>query len=240
MADTIEAPIQTSQDNSLNDEAVSSREDNAGTVNGDSISHEKKSPRADLHFRPHEIINRNKDILSVIIMQCFILACAMMVVYFYSWLHNLPVPTSIFFGPIDSFRDAIVNFNFIGVDAAHPEPSVYAVILEAWLLSYLGVLARSAYTIRQSMQEENFNILEAVAKLFADSVMGISITIATVAFLRTTEFVNLSLKSADIGSIIAISFILGFYHENTRRLLGSFKKRISGSVVEEEEDEKKK
>jgi energy-converting hydrogenase Eha subunit B len=87
------------------------------------------------------------------------------------------------------------------------------------------------------MRGGKFSILEALTKLFADSMMGVSVAIAVVAFLRTTEFANLSLKSADIGSIIAISFILGFYHEDTRRLLGSFQKRISGAARESEKDE---
>jgi hypothetical protein len=64
--------------------------------------------------------------------------------------------------------------------------------------------------------------------------MGGAIAMAVVAFLRSTSLnvgsVNLTLATADIELIIAISFILGFYHEDTRRLLGSFQKNITRSV----------
>lgn len=88
------------------------------------------------------------------------------------------------------------------------------------------MLARSEYCItRLIAQGENFDLLETISKLIGDFAMGVSIAVAVVAFLRSTEFVTLS-RSAGIEVIAAISFILGFYHVGTRRLLGPVRETI--------------
>ena len=70
--------------------------------------------------------------------------------------------------------------------------------------------------------------------------MGAAIAVAAVALLWSTQFVNLTLRTADIAAIVAISFILGFYHEDTRRLLAKFRDRISGIASETKSDEEVK
>lgn len=63
--------------------------------------------------------------------------------------------------------------------------------------------------------------------------MGVAIAIAVIFFLRATEFtigtVNLTLKTAGIELIAALAFILGFYHNDTRQLLGNIRERVSGT-----------
>jgi hypothetical protein len=236
MANNIDVPIQASQASPSDKDTALSRKDKIVVDSGDSISQEEKNTRTESPSQE----NKRKGIRSVFIMQFIIFVLMVIAAYIYGWLHNIPTPFSLLYKSIEDYYEAIANFNFIGVSPENLQPTIYAVILETLVWSFLGVLARSAYSARQSMRGGKFSILEAITKLIADSMMGISITIAVVAFLRTTEFVNLSLKSADIGSIIAISFILGFYHEDTRRLLGSFQKRISGSVDETKESEKEK
>jgi hypothetical protein len=77
------------------------------------------------------------------------------------------------------------------------------------------------------VKKKQFNFFESTSKLISDASMGIAIAIAVVLFLRAMEFVGLSLQNANVATIAAISFILGFYHEDTRRLLGGFRMKIS-------------
>jgi len=158
-------------------------------------------------------------IVQAIVLQSFILLGMGLL----SWLaakahgYNWPVPSA----------EDFARFDFVGVSPGYPEPSFLALAFEVLSWSAVGVLARSEYCItRLIAQGENFHLLETISKLIGDFAMGVSIAIAVVAFLRSTEFVTLSLRSAGIEAIAAISFILGFYHEDTRRLLGPVKEAI--------------
>jgi len=134
--------------------------------------------------------------------------------------------------PIPSAED-FARFDFIGVGPDHPQPSFLAIAFEVLSWSAFGVLARSEYYVtRLIIQHRSFKTLEVVSKLVGDFAMGASIAIAVVALLRSTEFVTLSLKSAGIDVIAAISFILGFYHEDTRQLLGTFREKLEQETKE--------
>lgn len=64
-----------------------------------------------------------------------------------------------------------------------------------------------------------------------------------IAFLRAAQLsignAELTLKTASIEFIAATAFILGFYHEDTRRLLGSFHRRVTNADKTEREDSNK-
>ena len=158
-------------------------------------------------------------VLEAVVLQSFILLGMALI----SWLaarahgYDWPIPSA----------EGFANFDFVGVSPENPEPSFLALAFEVLGWSAVGVLARSEYCItRRIARGENFDLLETISKLIGDFAMGVSIAVAVVAFLRSTEFVTLSLKSAGIEAIAAISFILGFYHEDTRRLLGPVKEAI--------------
>jgi hypothetical protein len=150
----------------------------------------------------------------------------------YGWLHNLPNWFSPALNkPIEEYEEAIRNFDYVGLSVDNLQPSTIAILLEVYTWSLIGFLARSEYNLTKSTErKKKFEFLESVSKLIGNGAMSIAIAIAVVAFLMSTEFVNLSLRNAEIGSVIAISFILGFYHDDTRHLLGSFQKRIAGST----------
>jgi len=178
----------------------------------------------------------NKDVLAIILLQVVVLIIMILVTMQYGWLHDVPHILSPLIGDedIDDFTAAIQNYDFIGVDKTTSEttqlPSIFAVVIEVAIWSLEGVLARSEYYLSLLvLKKKKFNFWETSSKLISDATMGIAIAIAVVLFLRATEFVELSLKNANIATIAGISFILGFYHEDTRRLLGSFRKRISDS-----------
>lgn len=182
---------------------------------------------------------KSSDVLAVILLQILVLIVMVLVTIQYSWLHNVPHILSPLLGDQDitEFTDAIKNYNFIGVessaDLAKTPPSIFAVVIEVAIWSLEGVLARSEYYLSLIVfKKKKFNFWETSSKLISDGAMGIAIAIAVVLFLRATEFLELSLQNANIASIAAISFILGFYHEDTRRLLGSFRRKISESTDE--------
>ncbi len=212
-------------------------------LKGDTTSQDQKvdtfaSRTADNHSKPSEEYKRN---LSIISLQFIGVLTMIGMAALYGSFHNVPTPINYTMSGFDMeiFIEAIRNYNFVGVGPDHPEPTLYAVMLEVFILSGAGVLARSQYNLtRVLLQGKKFNTLEAIGKIIGEFAMGVSIAIGVVAFLRSTEFVNLTLRTASIGSIVAISFILGFYHEDTRRLLGTFQKRISGSASENKESEK--
>jgi hypothetical protein len=182
-----------------------------------------------------------RRILAIISLQLAIVALLILLAVQYGWMHDVPHPLSPLFGDndIESFAKGIAAFNFIGLsgDDATNEPSIFAVILEVAIWSFAGVLARQEYTLAQIVvRDREFSLLKEVSRLIGDASMGVAIAIAVVAFLRSTQFVNMTLKTADIGSIAAISFILGFYHGDTRRLLGSLQRRVAASVRDDEDE----
>jgi len=186
--------------------------------------------------------SKNNDVLAVIFLQIIVLVLMILLTMQYSWLHNVPNPLSALFGnqDIESFAEAIANYDFVGVSPPEVKPSIFAVVLEVAIWSLAGVLARSEYYLSQIIvRKKPFNFWESGSKLISDGSMGIAIAIAVVLFLRATEFMELSFQNASVASIAAISFILGFYHEDTRRLLSSFRRKISESTQESKDNKDK-
>jgi hypothetical protein len=180
----------------------------------------------------------NRRVLSILGLQILIILLLIGVVTIYGRLHHIPAGFNAFYiKDIQSFSERVATFDFIGVGPDKPEPNFYSIVLEVFFWSWLGVLARDLYYLTNiAVRRKEFSLLESISKVVGNTAMGVAIAIAVVAFLRSTEFsignVNLTLKTANIELIGAISFILGFYHEDTRRLLGSFQKRVSGAVDE--------
>jgi len=165
------------------------------------------------------------QVRSALGLQIFILACMILLSLFAAAAHG-------YRWPIPSAED-FARFDFVGVGPDNPQPSFLAIAFEVLAWSAFGVLARSEYYVtRLIIQHRHFKTLEIASKLVGDFAMGASIAVAVVALLRSTEFVTLSLKSAGIDVIAAISFILGFYHEGTRRLLGTFQERLAQGASE--------
>lgn len=218
------------KDNSYSEVTV----DNQRPAVDEMLDHTTKTATT-LSIVKKESRSKLSDVLSVVGLQTIVLFLMILLTMQYSWLHNVPHILSPLFGNrnVDSFADAIANYNFVGVKSATDEPSIFAVVLEVAIWSLAGVLARSEYYLSQIViRKRQFHLLETISKLISDASMGIAIAIAVVLFLRATEFLDLSLKNANVASIAAISFILGFYHEDTRRLLGNFRRKITESAEE--------
>ncbi|MEK7277605.1 MAG: hypothetical protein AAB427_09670 [Chloroflexota bacterium] len=115
-----------------------------------------------------------------------------------------------------------------------------AVIIEIFLWSATGVLAHSEYSLTQLVvTRKDFDALEQMSKIIGELIMGVSITVSVIAVSRSVELnvaqISVSLKAANIETIIAISFILGYYHEQTRRLLGAIQKRVTETAMANKE-----
>ncbi|MCI0396025.1 MAG: hypothetical protein L0332_25250 [Chloroflexi bacterium] len=128
----------------------------------------------------------------------------------------------------------VAGINFIGVDQSHLEPSVWSVFLALAPQCIAGVLARSQYQLAQViLQGERFNFLEGVSRLIGDVSLGSAVAVCAVYFLRISEItvaqVSLTLRTASLETIVALGFILGFFHEDTRRLLGNCLKKVLGT-----------
>ena len=170
-----------------------------------------------------------RRVLSAIGLQVFFLVCMIFISLLAALAHGYD-------WPIPSAED-FASFDFIGVGPDNPEPTFLAVAIEVLFWSAFGVLARSEYHVtRLVIERRDFETLETISKLIGDFARAIAIAIAVVALLRSTEFVTLSLKDAGIDVVAAISFILGFYHEDTHRLLGTFRESVAKGTSKEVED----
>lgn len=184
-----------------------------------------------------------KRSLWVIGLQVTVLLVLFQLAIAYAVYHDVPGPITIFYiysGAVEpgSFSSQLANYNFLGVTNPDQRPSFYVVLMEVLTWSFAGVLARTEFQLTQIIvRRKKFGLLEQVSKIIGDSSMGVAISIAVVAFLLSTEVMSISLKDANIETIAAISFILGFYHEDTRHLLGNFRKRISGATEQSEADQ---
>ncbi len=163
---------------------------------------------------------RHKHILAAIMLQIVVIMSILLLWVYYHQLHDME-------WPVASVED-IASYDFVGVEPDNPQPSPLAVLNEVIVWSLLGVMARSEFHITYVLARgKEFGILENISRLIGDHAMGSAIAVAVVALLRSTEVtiaqVSLTLGTANIESIIAISFILGFYHEHTRQLLGTFR-----------------
>ena len=180
----------------------------------------------------NRISQSRRRILLGVTLQIIVLAMMAIVSLLYYRTHSLswPFPST----------EEVTNFNFIGVAPGKPEPSFLAVIIEIFLWSATGVLAKSEYSLTQLIvTRKDFDAFEQMSKIIGELIMGVSITISVIAFFRSVELnvaqISLSLKAANIETIIAISFIFGFYHDQTRRLLGVIQKRVTETAMANKE-----
>jgi hypothetical protein len=186
----------------------------------DDIAPSEGDPKFD-DTRPYQ---GNRFVFTVISIQVILFIAMISVTICNGIFHqvNWPFPTV----------EQLASYNFVGVTPQNPDASSASVLIEAIMWGLAGVLARIEYSLTQIVVERHkIEVLEIVSNTIGDIAMGVSITVVVIALLRAVEFnvsdINVSLKTANIESIIAISFMLGFYHENTRKILGVFQRKIT-------------
>jgi hypothetical protein len=167
----------------------------------------------------------SKGLWRLVALQGILLVVIILVGKPHTLLHNMdwPIPTA----------SQVAAFDFVGRDAGKL-PSIWAVILETAAWSFLGVMARAEYRLARTARSgaADFSALRAVSQLFGDAAAGISIAVALVALIWSSELkfldFKIALKDAGIGSIIAVAFILGFFHDKTQALLRKSQERLLG------------
>jgi hypothetical protein len=137
----------------------------------------------------------------------------------------------------------VAAFDFVGKEPGKPT-SIWSVLLETAAWSFLGVMARAEYRLARTARAgaADFSVLRALSQLFGDAAAGISIAVALVALFWSSELklldFNLVTKNAGIGSIIAVSFILGFFHDRTQAVLRKSQDRLLGVARNGEKTER--
>jgi len=154
------------------------------------------------------------------------------IVVLYMWLLAHGVHSEQFLRPTPEFLDSVAKFDFLGKTAENPEPSILSLNVEIVMWTILGVVIRTIYTINITIRQRKFFFLPQMLKWLGDMLMAAGISEAVILFLSITSFsigtLDVTLAKANYKTIAAIAFILGFYHNDARRWLGSFRKKLLG------------
>lgn len=120
--------------------------------------------------------------------------------------------------------EEVAAFDFVG--GSGPEgPSIWAVLLECAAWSFAGFVARAQYflTLLALGKVQSMPLIQVGSKLIGEAAAGISIAVALVALLWSSELtvleIQMSLRNVGVGSVIAVSFVLGFFHDDSREIL---------------------
>lgn len=158
----------------------------------------------------------------LVLFQCFLALITLLAGKPHTMLHEMdwPLPKG----------EQVAAFDFVGAVEGSP-PSVWAVLLETAAFSFLGIMARLMYQLTQTAMAGvcEFSYLRATSRLLGYSAAGIAMPVALVALLWSSEItlldVHFTLRDAGVGSIIAVSFVLGYFHDDTLKVLRRTKER---------------
>ena len=119
-----------------------------------------------------------------------------------------------------------VVFTFIG---GNKNP--FAIGVEIGIWGFVGVIARMAHsTSRVILKGEEFDFCRYLVDWIGTSLLVMGILTAVIFSLSIVSLriagVEITLADAPIEAIIALSFVLSFYHEGTQTLLSSLKGKI--------------
>jgi hypothetical protein len=145
----------------------------------------------------------------------------------YLWLLAHGVRLEGFLSPSPEFLSAVASWDFLGVSAENPRPSILSLNFEIVMWSVFGVAIRTIFRISVALARRRFDFWQYLAGWTGDMMMGAGLAEVVILFLRITRVsigsADVSLAEAGYETIAALAFILGFYHEDARRLLGGFR-----------------
>jgi hypothetical protein len=152
----------------------------------------------------------------------------------YVWLLSHGVRLERFLTPDATFLQSVAEFNFLGISDENPQPSILSLNLEIVMWSIFAVAIRTVYRINVAIRHKRFDFTEYLVRWEGDMMMAAGLAEVVILFLRITRFslgnASLTLAEANYETIAALAFILGFYNEDARRLLGGFRARIVDTV----------
>jgi len=169
-------------------------------------------------------------IRNLLFLQIAIAALTLLVGKPHTMLHgmNWPMPTP----------EQVAAFDFIGARGPGA-PSIWSILLETAAWSFLGVMTRTEHRLARTIQRGiPVSLQTALAQILGDAAAGVSIAVALVALLWSSELklvdIQLTLRGSGVGSVIAVSFILGFFHDRTQRVVGLVHERFFGKPQPED------
>ncbi len=116
------------------------------------------------------------------------------------------------------------GFNYVGYPFPNKEPTAASMWVEIIFWAYVGVTASQVYTISQLIgQKLPFEAGRYSIRTFGIVIRAVALGTAVIFLLRivtlTVGPVVIDMRQADIQTVIAISFVIGFYNADTERVL---------------------
>jgi hypothetical protein len=142
-------------------------------------------------------------------------------IYFYSRVHNYNVSLLL---SSESFQLPILDF-ILGEGFV---PTAVEVVF--W--TSIGVIIKHLSTIKMETQRNDFDLLVYFGEVIAEWISMPIAAAVLVFFLRMVQFnlgkgIELSLSNADIGVVIGMSLLLGFFSEDIMPLLRELRVRLT-------------
>ncbi len=152
--------------------------------------------------------------------------------YYYMLLHGIDLFVLLRQPP------TALTFDYIGGSA-----NAFSVGSEIVYWTLMGVLCQMAYLAGRILIEGNFDFWKSIFGWIGTSLYAVGTAIAIIFSLKIVSIniadIKITLADAPIEVIIAISIILGFYSEESRRLLGRLRRQIVSGMTAEDEEHKK-
>jgi hypothetical protein len=152
----------------------------------------------------------------------------------YVWLRTHGVKVEQFLSHEGGFMEALAEFGFLGLSDSNPQPSILSLCYEISVWSFFGVTIRTIFRASTALRSNRFDFLKYIAQWAGDMMMGAGMAEAAILFLRISNFslgsATLTLAESSYETIAALAFILGFYHEDARRLLGKIRGKVVNAV----------
>ncbi len=203
---------------------ISIKEDVKDNIQPETLDHEDKLKK-DNPVQKTIVINQpNKSqYINAIIFLGLLIVGNFIVQYVYNLAHGLPLQ-NLLLQPETTW-----TFTFIG---ENPNPSSIGMEILVW--TFTGVSARLAYSTTKSVSRKKFSLLKNILLWISTALFTWGIGVALILSLSVISLsvagIELTLANASLEAIIAISFVLGFYHESAIKFLGSVREKLVWGV----------
>lgn len=152
--------------------------------------------------------------------------------YFYVLLHGINVFKLL------GQQQTELTFDFVGGNT-----NAFSISIEIMFWALMGVICQMAYQSTKTITKGEFDIWKSVFNWIGINLYAVGIAIAIIFSLNVISLnigdIQITLANAKIEVIIAISFVLGFYSEESRRLLGRLRGQIVTGMEAESNKQKK-
>ncbi len=128
------------------------------------------------------------------------------------------------------------DFNFVGYPFPGNEPTAASMWVEIIFWSYVGIAASQVYFLSRLIiqKKEEYEAGFYMIRTFGIIIRAVALSTAIIFLLRIVTIsigpVTIDLRQADVQTVIAISFVVSFYNEDTERALRRMWKRASQTI----------